>query len=436
VNTAPDFEPDTPAALKLDLLCKGLHVDDVAAVEAAGRPIRRTRAGMASGVDLILPGETHVNAPILERWITDSPYHLRHKDGSFFVEKRGSGLVSQNGDSDAPQRDLTKNGTRPLFPCPVTVPPQPAWYEARTRSGVPMKRVAVMQGSYLAAYVGPACQNWLDEPRRNCKFCSVGLNLGRSEDEEKRVSDLVEVACRARDETGVTFVHMNIGYQPDHGAIDLVEPYVKALRDETGLLIGVQAPPHPDLERYDALKRMGVNNISFCLEFWTEEELQRTCPGKYARSGREDFVRAIEHCAPMFNTTNGEIIAGIEPIEATLEGIDWITSVGAIPTVCIFRPLTGTDYEDRPSPTYESMKPVFAHLWEACMRHGLPVGIAPNVKVSIVMLPEECRWLHATPNAFPFKRAKLALMRTLFGAYFRRRLKRAGKNRASAAPAE
>ena len=68
------------------------------------------------------------------------------------------------------------------------------------------------------------------------------------------------------------------------------------------------------------------------------------------------------------------------------------------------------------------------------MRRGLPVGIAPNVKVSIVMLPEECRWLSEDPQAFALRRAKLAVMRTAFGAVFRRRLRRARRRRPGQKP--
>ena len=30
---------------------------------------------------------------------------------------------------------------------------------------------------------------------------------------------------------------------------------------------------------------------------------------------------------------------------------------------------------------------------ERCAEAGLPIGVAPNIHVSLVMLPEECRWL-------------------------------------------
>jgi len=35
-----------------------------------------------------------------------------------------------------------------------------------------------------------------------------------------------------------------------------------------------------------------------------------------------------------------EIVAGLEPPESAIEAIDWITSVGAVPTVCVFPPVT------------------------------------------------------------------------------------------------
>ena len=68
--------------------------------------------------------------------------------------------------------------------------------------------------------------------------------------------------------------------------------------------------------------------------------------------------------------TNGEIIAGLEPPESSIAAIDWITSVGAIPTVCVFRPLIGTDLEDAEPPKTEEMVPVFRRLYEACMETG------------------------------------------------------------------
>jgi hypothetical protein len=54
------------------------------------------------------------------------------------------------------------------------------------------------------------------------------------------------------------------------------------------------------------------------------------------------------------------------------------------------------------------MVPVFRRLYEACMEKGLPIGCAPNVHVSLVMLPEECRGL--STRRFPWQTLKLKAM--------------------------
>ena len=99
--------------------------------------------------------------------------------------------------------------------------------------------------------------------------------------------------------------------------------------------------------------------------------------------------------------------------------IDWITSVGAIPTVCVFRPLIGTDLAGAEPPRTEDLVPVFRRLYEACMDRGLPIGCAPNVHVSLVLLPEECRWL--SPRRYPFQTLKLAAMARVFARRFEKR---------------
>jgi hypothetical protein len=44
-------------------------------------------------------------------------------------------------------------------------------------------------------------------------------------------------------------------------------------------------------------------------------------------------------------------------------------------------------------PRVEDCVPIFQQLFIRCMEEGLPIGLAPNIHVSLVILPEECRWL-------------------------------------------
>jgi hypothetical protein len=56
------------------------------------------------------------------------------------------------------------------------------------------------------------------------------------------------------------------------------------------------------------------------------------------------------------------------------------------------------------------------------MDAGLPIGCAPNIHVSLVMLPEECRYL--SPRRYRWQSAKLELMKRVFARRFYRRLDR------------
>jgi hypothetical protein len=406
-----------PALLKLDLYCKGLRLDDSCFIEEdGGRKILRTRAGLGSGLEMILPGELWTNAPVSEPFAQKSPYTLHREKGKYWLRRDGVDVV------------------------PIRLSPRPDWYEASTATGKPMTRIGTLQGTYLGIYQAKVCEYWTQKPAKvNCKFCSVGLNLGVDDADEKSVDEVLEVVRAARDESGITYVDFNTGHYDGDTYLDILEPYILRIKKELGLLIGVQTPPHRDLKRYDHLREIGVNRVSFCFEIFDRKLFEEICPGKHAEYGLDYYLEATRYCATLGAkgpadepwVTNGEIIAGLEPPESSIRAIDWITSVGAIPTVCVFRPLVGTDLEDWAPPQTEEMVPVYRRLYEACMEKGLPIGCAPNIHVSLVMLPEECRWL--SPKRYLWQSAKLGVMKRVFARRFDRRLREIEEHTAASA---
>lgn len=397
---------ENPALLKLDLYCKGLRMDESCFIESdGGRKILRTRAGLGSGLEVVLPGGLWTNVPVTEPFAQLSPYTLHRENGHYLLRHSGQDLA------------------------PLTLSPRPAWYDAHTTNGKPMTRIGTLQGTYLGVYPAKVCEYWTEKPNRsNCKFCSVGLNLGVDDADEKSVAEVLEVVHAARRESGITYVDFNTGHYHGDTYLDILEPYILRIKKELGLLVGVQTPPHRDLKRYDHLREIGVNRVSFCFEIFDRQIFQDVCPGKHAEYGLDFYLEAVRYCASLGKrgprsepwVTNGEIIAGLEPAESTIKAIDWITGVGAIPTVCVFRPLLGTDLADTPPPRTEDMIPVFTRLYEACMEAGLPIGCAPNINVSLVLLPEECR--HFSSRRFPLKSLKLKAIKKAFRWQFDRRL--------------
>lgn len=361
-----------PVELEIELFCRGLRISDD---PANARPIGRTRAGLGSGLEIVLTGgrkKIWMNAPVLEPFAQHSPFVLRGE--SVIDERDGSAY-------------------------PIEIPPEPKWYSRFTSSDVPMSRVGVLQGNYLGIYVGSRCAFWGTDALEACRFCTTGQNVGTTEEARKRIEDVVEVARAAREESGCVFTHFNTGYhfeerdalERTHG-LRLCEPYVRAVRRYVGGFIGVQAMPVPrsSFYEYDELIEAGTDHFSFCYEFENPKVFAEICPGKARTVGQYAFFEAMEYTAKKLGRgrVSGEIIAGVEPIADTMRAIDRIVDAGAFPTVCIFRPTIGSAMQDVPPPDPSAMKDVFAHLHESCRRATLPVGVLP-IEVSLVVQAEE-----------------------------------------------
>jgi hypothetical protein len=396
-----------PVELEIELFCRGIRIDPSCEIGEDGRRIARTRAGLGSGLELVLPGwrkKIWVNVPVAEAFAARSPFLL-------FREPEGYRLVDER------QADCYV----------VELPPEPSWYSRRTSSGVEMSRVGVLQGNYLGIYVSNACLYWATKPSRACKFCTTGKNVGVVEQARKNVEDVVEVAAAAKSESGSIFTHFNTGYhfeevdklEPIHG-LRQCEPFVKAVRERVGGFIGVQCMPVPKrmFHEYDALIDAGADHFSFCYEFEDPEVFARLCPGKAQTHGQQGFFEAMEYTARKLGPgrVSGEIIAGLESTDATKRGIDRIVAAGAFPTVCIFRPTVGSELENTPPPDPDDMKEVFAHLYTACRDARLPIGILP-IEVSLVVQPEEAAALAPPGLSTRLYAWRLAALRRLARPY-------------------
>ena len=396
--------------LEIDLFCRGMRVPDSVSLEGA-RGVSRTRAGLGSGLEIVIPTgsrtkrEIWMNVPVVERFAHASPYRLAGGPGAGYH-------VLDERQSDA---------------YPVRLPPEPAWYSRETSRGITMNRIGVMQGTCLGIYINSVCAFWSSAALK-CGFCTTGQNVGAHESLDKSISDVIETCWAAREETGATFVHLNGGFQGSRG-IEFVLPYVEAIKSQVGMLVGVQLAPERDFTRYDALVGAGVDHLSFCLELLDPVWFARICPGKSRVHGQQLFFRAMKYCADLMpaGAVSGEIIAGIEPPDRTLAAIDRIASLGAFPTVCIFRPTVGSGMEEWPSPPYDEMRKVMVHMYEACRDHRFPIGAAPNIEVSLVVTPDEASMLVPHDAAFYWYELYRKFVKTAARPIFKRRMRAQGE---------
>ena len=384
---------NNPGLLKLELYCKGMRLDPSCDLANDAAPILRIRGGLGSGLELILPHRLFTNVPVVEKFAQESPYILKKIDGRYYIYCDNEQVA------------------------PVELLKEPKFYKKRTSSGKLMERIGVMQGTYLGIYPTELCHFW--KMGKNCKFCSVGLNLGETEEVEKSVADVVETVREARKELGITFVHFNTGYM-EGKEIDSLMPYITAVKEKTGLLIGVQTSPVPDLKIYDYLKKIGVDHLSFCIELYNPERFKEVCPGKFEHLGQQKYLETIEYTSRLFGKgkVSGEIIAGLEPPEDSIKAIEHFGKVAAFATVCIFRPTVGTGLENYPPPKPTDMIPVFRRMYEVCLENNIPIGIAPKIRVSLVILPFEGIYFLEDKKRWLGKLALMNVMKGLYRTYF------------------
>ncbi len=79
-------------------------------------------------------------------------------------------------------------------------------------------------------------------------------------------------------------------------------------------------------------------------------------------------------------------------------------------------------------PAYEDMRRVMEHVYQACRRHWLPIGAAPNIEVSIVVNADDAALLAAhTPGFYlyeAYRRVVKVAARPLFARRMRPRTRR------------
>ena len=142
-----------------------MRLDDSCHTGEDGRRITRTRAGLGSGLEIVIPAspkDVWVNVPVVEEFAQKSVFTLHRTRGHYRI---------------LDGRDAAEYEVR--------IPEEPQWYSRKTSSGVEMSRIGVLQGNYLGIYVSNRCLYWAWSPSLACKFCTTGKNVGAMEESRK-----------------------------------------------------------------------------------------------------------------------------------------------------------------------------------------------------------------------------------------------------------
>lgn len=327
--------------LKLKLITAGLSVSQQLATALSEH-------SLAGWVDLVLPGQIWVRAPFR----VNAGDHKIHKD-SIILGKNPNGYFITYQNSYIP----------------INIPGIPAFYSAKTSSGKDMSSIGVAYADYLVLAPTSACPEW--GHLLQCRYCAYGLDSSLSV-EVPSVGDVVETVGAALSGKDIKHVHLYFGYYDNEdGGSAFFAPYIKAIKKKYDVLISIQATPPKNIKWIDYLYALGVDSIAYNLEVYATEHLKRVSPQSSSLINREKYLSALEHAVKIFpgGTVTSELLVGLEPTESTKEGIDFLISLGVLPTLAILQPAEDCGRQINLPPAEELM-PLFEHLSKSVKKKG------------------------------------------------------------------
>ena len=304
------------AEVKAGLLCYGVNVDkEVGAELLKSRPYFYDK-GFVHAINANIMG-SNVCVSVAELFSGVSPYHLKNKDGKFFIETEAGESVPISLFDDLPNTGTVIDEL------------------ARPHSN----NVISLWPSLVCCY---------DKPSFKCKFCSI-----KPTDTQKVVPPEEVIAGLKALFTLTDKYAINIGggtyLNPDNMAKYLIE-IIKGVRMFTDTPISVELAPPADIKLIKELKDAGASSLIMNLEVADPEKRKQICPGKSAikyehyyecyRYGVEVFGRGKISCV---------LIAGIQPKEDIVRECEKLTDVGVIPTIIPFKPMDDCEFNNKPN---------------------------------------------------------------------------------------
>jgi len=331
--------------LKVELLCNG------AKLRTTIDKGRKAGAGPSGGRYIVLPNGSGVNVALWGNFVKESMWELTMESEDYFLHR-------SNGDKKIP----------------IELIPNPNFYKEKTSDGTPMWKIALLHGTdCLATTVCQRCTYW--NTNKKCKFCGIELSLeSQATVPVKKPSQFSEVVEDAVKENACNHITLTTGTTktPDRGSKLLTEivKEVKACRE---VPIHVQVEPPKSNLYLDMLANAGTNTIGIHIESFDPTVLNEVCPGK-AETKLERYFETWKHSVELFgeNQVSSFIIAGLgESDDSVLKGAEKLAEMGVIPYLVPLRPITGTEFENKPPPKPSRMISLYKRIAEILETYGV-----------------------------------------------------------------
>lgn len=329
--------------LELDTRGINLNPDIFAEVdfekEYLGRPTRIWDEKEQKERIILIPGLIRFpnGFPAQYTYQKESPYKLERENDKFLLLKKGE-LVFE-----------------------VTLQKKPQFFNKYTSNGTKIGDfIGYNRGKKISTVFSDECS--LFEKGEACQFCGFNGHI-RHKDEENgnfiKTAKQIGEAVREGYKEGYNHFVVTGGFIPERRELEYYIDIAEAIREETGIddFNGTPVVGAPlDLNIIDRYKEAGFRTIATNIEIWNRDMWKAICPGKdkYC-GGRVNWENTLKHEVEVFGKGNVRscIVAGIEPKESILEGVEYLASIGVITQVQPWKPHPCSTYAGHQSPLSE-----------------------------------------------------------------------------------
>jgi hypothetical protein len=220
---------------------------------------------------------------------------------------------------------------------------------------------------------------FLKEKGLDCWFCNINDTKNRFGELEhlewKTPQQIGEVVAEAYRE-GFRGFNLSGGFVPERREVEYYIDVIEEVIDRVGTedvhgMACVGAPT--DLGVIEKYKEAGYQHIATNLEVWDKNLFKAICPGKEQLcGGRDNWLEVLKHEAEVFGKGNvrSTLVAGLEPKESLLEGIEYLASIGVMGYSSIWKPCIGSVLEGHRSPVWEWHQEVTERIYNIHKKYG------------------------------------------------------------------
>jgi hypothetical protein len=337
------------AKLKFSLLVHGARVSEQAKAKLlASSKYLTIRDGIAGGLQIRMFKNLYVNVPIKDFGALLSMFEIDF-NGLDFELKQNEAQV-----------------------CKISLIPIPSFTGRLTQSGVAMEDVgqAFTDRLGLAPFAGCRFSG-----KQACGYCEIGV-VGPST--EQSLADMLELLAYCREnEPGITHLLIS-GGTPSKSQWNRYIEIITTIKQASEYPMYLMTTPPQNLDRIADLKAAGVDELGLNMEVFDQNWAVRHMPGK-GKLSRKHYLDALELAVSIWGG-NGAVrsilIAGLEPLESTLQGVYELCRRNVMPILSPFTPIQNTSAAFFPAPTVKKLFETWQQSQKICESFGMSLGPA------------------------------------------------------------